>query len=316
MKHEIKITCLLLLMFLVTQLIGLVVIDVYSPKTIEQVVNGTLANVTIEKEIPYGMQPPKAKAEISFASIIVSLAIAIFIFVLLMKVKARSLIKIWFTFVIFLTISIALTALLTKIFPQSIIRMDIIALILAIPLTFYKIFKRNVLVHNFTELLIYPGLAAIFVPLLHVWSILILLILISIYDIWAVWKSSLMVNLAKFQIQKMKIFTGFLIPYLSKKDAIILERVKKIKIKKNRIRALKKIKMTLAILGGGDIVFPLIFAGVIYRASGLLPALMISLGATLALLLLFIFSKKGKFYPAMPFITAGCLFGYLIGFII
>ena len=62
--------------------------------------------------------------------------------------------------------------------------------------------------------------------------------------------------------------------------------------------------------------FPLIFAGVIYRTAGLAPALLIVLGSTIALLLLFMFSRKGKFYPAMPFIAAGCLVGYLATIII
>jgi hypothetical protein len=65
-----------------------------------------------------------------------------------------------------LTISIALTALMIKIFPASSIKLDAIALILAVPLTYYKVFKRNFIVHNATELLIYPGLAVLFVTML------------------------------------------------------------------------------------------------------------------------------------------------------
>lgn len=316
MKHQLKITGLLLLMFVLTQLIGLIVIDAYAPKTAEVIVNGTVSNVTIAKEIPYGMQPPEAPAEISLGSLIVSLAIAILIFFLLMKIKARSLIKIWFTIVVFLTIAIALTALMTKLFPQSGIRIDAIALIIAIPLTFYKIFKRNMIVHNATELLIYPGLAAIFVPILNIWTTLILLAAISIYDIWAVWKSKFMVNLAKFQIQKVKVFTGFLIPYMQKKDMKMLKAAQKIKTQKARVAKLRKIKISMALLGGGDVAFSLIFAGVIYRSAGLVPALIAIAGSTLALLLLFIFSKKGKFYPAMPFITAGCVLGWIVGMMI
>jgi len=303
-------------MFVLTQLIGLIVIDAYAPKTAEVIVNGTVSNVTIAKEIPYGMQPPEAPAEISLGSLIVSLAIAILIFFLLMKIKARSLIKIWFTIVVFLTIAIALTALMTKLFPQSGIRIDAIALIIAIPLTFYKIFKRNMIVHNATELLIYPGLAAIFVPILNIWTTLILLAAISIYDIWAVWKSKFMVNLAKFQIQKVKVFTGFLIPYMQKKDMKMLKAAQKIKTQKARVAKLRKIKISMALLGGGDVAFSLIFAGVIYRSAGLVPALIAIAGSTLALLLLFIFSKKGKFYPAMPFITAGCVLGWIVGMMI
>ena len=314
MKHEIKVTILLLLMFITTQLIGLVVIDAYAPKTAEIAVNGTVTNITVANEIPYGMQPPEMKkAEISLVNIAVSLIIAVLIFILLMKIKARSLIKIWFVMVIFLTISIALTALLMKLFPESNLRFDTLAVLISIPLTFYKIFKRNFIAHNFTELLIYPGMAAVFVPILSVWTTIVLLLIISVYDMWAVWKSKLMINMAKFQIQKLKVFTGFLVPYMQKKDAARLRNAQKIKTVKARTAKLKKmkIKISLALLGGGDVAFPLIFAGVVYRSAGLVPALIIIAGSTISLLLLFMFSRKGKFYPAMPFITAGCLLGWL-----
>jgi hypothetical protein len=86
-----------------------------------------------------------------------------------------------------------------------------------------------------------------------------------------------------------------------------------------------------AILGGGDIAFPLIFIGsvmngLILKLHNANPAMLLSqikltaflqssviiVTATIALTLLFVFAKKGKFYPAMPFLTAGCLVGWLI----
>lgn len=78
--------------------------------------------------------------------------------------------------------------------------------------------------------------------------------------------------------------------------------MKSMKIKKN-----KKIKLHVAMLGGGDVVFPMILSGVILNSIGLVPALIIAIGATVGLASLFYISEKGKFYPAMPFISAGCL---------
>jgi len=60
----------------------------------------------------------------------------------------------------------------------------------------------------------------------------------------------------------------------------------------------------------------LIFAGVLFRAVGLISSLIVVLFATISLLLLFVFAKKGKFYPAMPFLTAGCIAGWLLGLLI
>ena len=39
-------------------------------------------------------------------------------------------------------------------------------------------------------------------------------------------------------------------------------------------------------------------------------SLLISLCSGLALMGLLFFSKKGRFYPAMPFISAGCFAGF------
>jgi len=114
-------------------------------------------------------------------------------------------------------------------------------------------------------------------------------------------------------IEKLRIFSGFFIPYMSKKDKEKLERARKSKTKKG-----KKVNVgiNVAILGGGDVVFPLLLSGVVLRELGLLPSLIIALGATVALGLLFYLSEKGKFYPAMPFISAGCLVALGIAFLV
>jgi len=182
----------------------------------------------------------------------------------------------------------------------------LVALAFALPLTYLKIFKRNIFLHNFTELLIYPGIAVIFVPLLNIWTVVLLFILISLYDMYAVWHAGFMQKMAKYQINKLKVFSGFFIPYLNKTQKQTLSKSKKS----------KKMKVSVAILGGGDVVFPIILAGVVLRQIGFLPAIIISLGATAALAFLFRISKKGKFYPAMPFITSGCFLALGIAYLI
>jgi len=298
-------------MFLVTQLIGLAVINAYSPKTklVFNETTGQYENATIKLELPYGLEPPEMKPEISITTIIIAMLIAIILIFLLMKIKATIFLRIWFFIVVIIALSITFNAGLMKL-PYS----HYLVLVLAVPLAIYKIFKRNLLVHNLTELLIYPGIAAVFVPILNIWTIILLLLLISVYDIWAVWHSGFMQKMAKFQINEVKVFGGFFIPYVSKKVRLQLEKMKNMP-SKLRQKA-KKIKVNLAILGGGDVVFPIILAGVVLRSLGLMPALIISLFATLSLFFLFIAAKKGKFYPAMPFITTGCLVGLAVALII
>ena len=82
----------------------------------------------------------------------------------------------------------------------------------------------------------------------------------------------------------------------------------------------KKVSVQTAVLGGGDIAFPLLFSGAVMQKLmitnpewlGFLKTLAIPVFTTIALLVLLWISKKDKFYPAMPFLTAGCLVGYLV----
>ncbi len=345
MKHDLKITLVLLAMFLATQIIGLIVIDAYSPqKTIQVEIDGKVVEKTTGGNItlPYNMEPPKMSWREVVPSIMISILLATLIFFILTRLKAALIIRAWFFFVVLITTSISLTALLSKFHPSwdrvlttslgyPLTLVSVVALVIAFVLAFYKIVKRNFLIHNFSELLIYPGLAAIFVPLFmnldkpNVLSIhppifwcIILLLLISLYDAYAVWKSKHMISLAKYQIQSLKLFTGFFLPYVSNKS---YEQIKKLKgskdIKMEDVKKeTQKIKISLAILGGGDVAFPLIFAGIVLRASSFLDAMIVAVAVTISLLLLFITAKKEKFYPAMPFLTAGCLAGYLLTLLI
>jgi hypothetical protein len=99
-------------------------------------------------------------------------------------------------------------------------------------------------------------------------------------------------------------------------------------MKKSKVKG-KKIKVNLAILGGGDVIFPIITSGVVLMTKsinlplglspfigGFWPAIFVTFGATLGLTLLFLFSEKKKFYPAMPFITAGIFLGLILSYLL
>ncbi len=123
-----------------------------------------------------------------------------------------------------------------------------------------------------------------------------------------------MQKMAKFQMNELKIFGGFLIPSTSKK---IQAQIQNLKIKYKNKKMPKKIKnkkfkVNLAILGGGDVIFPIITAGVFMRAYNIIPSLFIIGGSLAGLLSIFVFSKKGKAYPAMPYITTGIFAGLLL----
>lgn len=301
-----------MLMFLITQLIGLFVIYVYNDKT-------------NSLDLPYGTQPPQeVQQQTSILSILISFVIAISIFIILMKFNAETFIRLWFFVVISLAVSLALYAVFAKfnIFSISNFYISIIVMFIAVPLAYIKIFRRNIIVHNLTELLIYPGIAAVFISIINIMGIIILLLLISLYDIWAVWHTSFMQSMANYQINNLKIFGGFFVPYADKKSKLKIKQIKdkysnkSDKFLQNKFKQ-SKIKVSLAILGGGDIVFPIITAGVFYKITGsLVSSLIISLSATIALLVLFILARKGKFYPAMPFLTIGMYLGMMLDWLL
>ena len=294
MKHNPIITIVLLLMFLATQLIGLYVVHHYS-----------------DKELPLNLGTPEIQDEKDygpvFVSILIAFVIAIGLLLLLTHFKAEFIMKLWFLLVVVIALVISLMSFIPT-FPY----VTLVVLLLVIPLAIVKIYGQNFLIHNLTELFIYPGIAAVFVPLLNIWTVIALLIAISLYDMWAVWKSGIMQKMARYQIDKVKAFAGFFVPYISKRTKMKLKKMKKSELKK------KKIKANVAILGGGDVIFPIITAGVMMKTfpETIIPALLVITGAALGLTYLFLFAKKKKFYPAMPFITAGIAIGIGLSYLI
>jgi hypothetical protein len=106
----------------------------------------------------------------------------------------------------------------------------------------------------------------------------------------------------KFKLDNLKKI-NLQVPLPSKKVSKISENVPN-----NQTSGMKQ-----AILGGGDIAFPLIFASAVMKeTASIYMAMIIVLFATIALTILFFISKPNKFYPAMPYIGTGCLVGLAI----
>ena len=300
MKHSFKITILLLATFLLAQFVGIAVVYNYVDhvKSVEE-------GKTVFKELPIGDRPP-VEEETSYIPIMIAILIGTGIMLLLIKYNLQWVWKLWFLIAIVISLSVAFGAFMW----------NWLAFILALGFGAWKIFRPNFWVQNLTELFIYGGLAAIFVPLFNLWSVSILLILIAAYDAYEVWKSKHMITLAKSQA-KSKVFAGLLIPYQLGK-AVVKRKIKqKAEVKK---KIISKVQVRTAILGGGDIGFPLIFAGVLLKEFGLWQSLLIPFFALGGLAFLLWYGDEHKFYPAMPFIGAGCFIGlgvvYLIGMLL
>jgi presenilin-like A22 family membrane protease len=125
---------------------------------------------------------------------------------------------------------------------------------------------------------------------------------------YAVWHTGFMQKMAKYQIKTLRVFSGFFVPYMSRQQKSQVKNMKK--------SDLKKVKVNVAILGGGDVIFPILLAGTVLRQFSFAYALLISLGATLSLVYLFYTGEKGKAYPAMPYITVGSFIGLALVYLI
>lgn len=333
MKHDLKITLILVIFFVLAQVVGLALVSenikgvgVKDGET-KIIHEPTLLGERPDFEKPAkalsdktGIDKGQAKGFLAFLYLGLGIFLGTVLVLWIIRMRKIKLWKIWFFLAVFISIILALGIFAIKYFTPVYI-IFIIALILSI----LKVIKPNIVIHNVTEILMYAGIGVLLIPIINVTWAFIILIAISIYDFIAVLKSKHMVKMAKFQT-KSKVFAGLFIPYTQK------AKTKSISLKASKMSAPKKLPKSFktkkekvqkknAILGGGDIAFPLLFTGVVMESlviqgfpkiSALYQSLIITLTTTIALGLLFIFAKKDKFYPAMPFISAGCFLGYLI----
>lgn len=308
MKHSLQVLLIFLGLFVVSQFIGLFLIfsssDVvvgFDEESDREVTEVVFSNTSV------GERP-----DIEGSQTLLAIAFGVFfgtvVLLLLSKFNKVNIWKHWFFFASIITMSVSFGVIFNNF---------LFAWVLAFVLGVWKVYRSNTLIHNLTELFIYPGIALLIAPLLNVFYAFLLLVLISIYDAYAVWKSKHMVTMAKFA-RGANLFPGLAVSYNKKTGSLVNKKREAPSSKKSSSK--RKSDVVTGILGGGDIAFPLIFSSVFLiflleqGFSGWIAfiyAFIISLFAGVALLLLFLFGKKDRFYPAMPFISAGCFLGYL-----
>ena len=302
MKHTSRVTIILLLIFVASQLFGLFTLS----SSIEITKNQTTGEVTnVEYSTPVIGERPELESSSAFIYIIFAVFMGTILILLLIRLKLRRVWKVWFAFAVAMTISTTFGVFINNV---------LIAVALGVVMALYKILKPNFYVQNISELFMYTGIAVIFVPLLNVFWMSMLLIVISIYDAYAVWKSKHMVKMANFMTES-QVFAGLTIPYKKQKGKTSIS----MKIPKSQNYKVVESKERIALLGGGDIAFPLLFSGSVMQSlinggltklSSFFIVQLITVFVTLALGLLFVYGKKDKFYPAMPFISTGAFIGF------
>lgn len=226
-----------------------------------------------KRELPYGLEAPKWEPEVAPIAFMIILLLATALMIFLIRKRVKFFLGAWFFLAIFLCSSVGLASFL----PES------YALGMALILTILRFKERDIYIHNLSEMLSYVGVTAIFLPLFTPITVVILLIAISIYDFLAVYKTKHMIKMFEYQ-KGFGILLGLFTRY---KDEV-------------------------AFLGGGDVVFVMLFSAVMAKFYSFAYGLISIYLAALTIFLIGIFGEKKKFYPAMPFLTSSCLLSFLI----
>ncbi len=359
MKHRPKTTIILISLFIIAQFFGIIT---FSLNTQPKQITRTIINQTTHKNQTINItqfnnaetvlgQRPEMNAYLAILYILIGILFSTILLLIIIKIKIKKVWSGWFFLAVWLSITITLGVWFNY-FIRNYYISAVLSIITAFILTYYKIKTKNSLLHNITEIMVYTGITLLFAPILNITSAIILLLIISGYDMLSVWKTKHMVTMAKF-LTSSREFSGFMIKENTKEDQykkadntnksnirkeLNEENIKNIKPKttnahskdnpdnnyintKNNKKNKYHDDTGMAILGGGDVSFPMWFSSVYFLAmlnryhTYLIPFALSSIiiaSATASLILLFIYSKKGRYYPAMPFLTAGLLVGYLI----
>jgi presenilin-like A22 family membrane protease len=282
-------TLQLILLYLCAMLIGVLVLPTY----IDFKQTAQTGETTINTGA-YIVDPVIPENETSSAfTLIVGVLIATGLILLLIKYNVMWLMKAWMTLSFATALFIAFYGLLVHL-PGRLILSILIALAIAIG----AVILKNRMTHTISQLFIYAGIAALFVPIINVLGATILLAIMCVYDVWMVNHSKQMVTLAQSQI-KEKLFAGIVVgepsPTPSKATG----------------------KRTAAIVGGGDIAFPLIFAGAAMKHTGSIwTGVFCVVGATIGLSVLFWLGSRGRYHPAMPAVSGGVMLGFVLAILL
>jgi presenilin-like A22 family membrane protease len=310
MKHTLPVTLILVSVFLLSQVVGLALLSAGA-----EVVTDSQGGTAVQHDQPAFTERPETTGYWSFVYLVIGLAIGTGALLLLVRYRLFKVWKAWFFIAVLAATTIALGTLMN----------EWVALGFAAVLAVWKIWRPNIWIHNITEVLVYSGIAILIAPIFNLFYATLLLIAIAVYDAWAVWHSKHMVRMANFQTES-RLFAGLFIPYERGRTSMAPSRGSEQERRaaanapaRNAPAGSKAQPSRNAILGGGDIAFPLLFASVVFstllgaglgKVAAFSYSLIVVASSTAALAGLFFYARKDAFYPAMPFLTAGCLVGY------
>ncbi len=160
---------------------------------------------------------------------------------------------------------------------------------------------KNIIIHNLCMVLGLGGVVSFSAFNFTPYQVLLLLVLFSVYDFIAVYKTKHMVKMAESMIETGSIL-GFIIPY----------RFDDFKRKASNFS-----KGWAFVFGGGDIAFPLLLicSLIPYGLRGSLFVMTFSFLGILFSFFIFVLQKEKRAIPALPPIALFSIIGYLVIFL-
>ncbi len=172
----------------------------------------------------------------------------------------------------------------------------------------FWLFRPRIWLHNALMMLSLVSAAVVFGALIAPWTVLLLLLVISIYDILAV-RFGYMLWMAN-KLFESDTLPAFVLPRAMAGWSAALQRADL-----RRLAEQRTAEREYAILGGGDIGFPLLLVVSVffnYGASGAVVTAATSLGGLIFAFWIQQVVIKGKPLPALAPISFGGFIGYLI----
>jgi presenilin-like A22 family membrane protease len=184
----------------------------------------------------------------------------------------------------------------------------IIAVAVALSVGLFWLFLPRVWLHNAVMIVSMVALGVVFGRLISPWTAMLLLIVIAIYDFFAV-RFGYMVWMAG-KLSESNTLPAFFIPQLMSEWKASLKPGSV-----NQIINEPPADRRLAILGGGDIAFPLLLVASAYFAYGLPKSILLAGFSLLGLIAAYWIQAvflKGKAMPALPPIAVLAFIGILV----
>ncbi|MCJ7479391.1 MAG: presenilin family intramembrane aspartyl protease [Candidatus Nanohaloarchaeota archaeon QJJ-7] len=229
---------------------------------------------------------------VSGAAFFVLMMVATGILLLLYRLKNELVVKIWFNSALVITALMFFDAFLPS----------IAALAFALVLIGARYRTGSFLVRNLSDVIPFAGAGAFFGVVLGLRAAIVLFALLAVYDYIAVNRTGHMVKLAEQGIE-----SGTMMGFQYPKEEIGDRPVSGERMEKSGDK--------VGMLGGGDVIMPMMLAVSIVPVFGPAAAVSTIAGAATALFVfLTVIQQRDteRFYPAIPVVGSGALFGLVL----